>query len=252
MINSGLCVDSVYCRYAWSVASRKKHHSIPHILSFLCFFILETRCLILIRSKIRTLSIMRISPSIFRPTVWATNHRRWIENHSRPHPHRPWWAAPHLRLPRRAIRRSNRRRIDVRWNHASGRRRYFPWISSLPSWWSISRNGNVFDSSIIWKRRFLLPRIYVKHQFPNLTLTTINFFITFCLLLVCVRSKLVTYIRLPILNMIPVSACFGGFIAFSNLSLQYNTVGTYQLIKMQVTPSEPKTSSTEEIRWIFL
>jgi solute carrier family 35 protein E3 len=38
--------------------------------------------------------------------------------------------------------------------------------------------------------------------------------------------------------MIPVSACFGGFIAFSNLSLQYNTVGTYQLIKLQVTPSK--------------
>lgn len=37
--------------------------------------------------------------------------------------------------------------------------------------------------------------------------------------------------------MIPVSICFGGFIAFSNLSLQYNTVGTYQLIKLQVTPS---------------
>jgi solute carrier family 35 protein E3 len=36
--------------------------------------------------------------------------------------------------------------------------------------------------------------------------------------------------------MLPISACFGGFIAFSNLSLQYNTVGTYQLIKLQVTP----------------
>jgi solute carrier family 35 protein E3 len=51
------------------------------------------------------------------------------------------------------------------------------------------------------------------------------------------QAKLFTYIKLPILNMIPVSACFGGFIAFSNLSLQYNTVGTYQLIKLQVTPS---------------
>jgi len=48
--------------------------------------------------------------------------------------------------------------------------------------------------------------------------------------------KLFTHVRLPIINMIPISACFGGFIAFSNLSLQYNTVGTYQLVKLQVTP----------------
>ena len=81
-------------------------------------------------------------------------------------------------------------------------------------------------------------RIYVKHHFPNLTLTTINFFSTFILLLFCLQAKIFTYIRLPILNMIPISACFGGFIAFSNLSLQYNTVGTYQLIKLQVTPGK--------------
>ncbi|CAF5112014.1 unnamed protein product, partial [Rotaria magnacalcarata] len=78
--------------------------------------------------------------------------------------------------------------------------------------------------------------IYVKHHFPNLTLTTINFFVTFLLLLGCMQAKLFTYVKLPIFNMIPVSICFGGFIAFSNLSLQYNTVGTYQLIKLQVTP----------------
>jgi solute carrier family 35 protein E3 len=78
--------------------------------------------------------------------------------------------------------------------------------------------------------------IYVKHHFPNLTLTTINFFLTFFLLIFCLQVKIFSYIRLPILTMIPISACFGGFIAFSNLSLQYNTVGTYQLIKLQVTP----------------
>jgi solute carrier family 35 protein E3 len=86
------------------------------------------------------------------------------------------------------------------------------------------------------KNFFFSHRIYVKHHFPNLTLTTINFFMTFFLLLFCLQAKLFTYIRLPILSMIPISACFGGFIAFSNLSLQYNTVGTYQLIKLQVTP----------------
>ncbi|CAF3489738.1 unnamed protein product [Rotaria sp. Silwood1] len=87
--------------------------------------------------------------------------------------------------------------------------------------------------------------IYVKHHFPNLTLTTISFFISFFLLLLCLQAKLFTYIRLPILKMIPVSICFGGFIAFSNLSLQYNTVGTYQLIKLQVTPT------VMLISWLF-
>ncbi|CAF3219760.1 unnamed protein product [Rotaria socialis] len=87
--------------------------------------------------------------------------------------------------------------------------------------------------------------IYVKHHFPNLTLTTMNFFITFLLLLVCLQLKLFAHVRLPIPSMIPVSICFGGFIAFSNLSLQYNTVGTYQLIKLQVTPTVMLVS------WLF-
>ncbi len=93
----------------------------------------------------------------------------------------------------------------------------------------------MFFKLILYKIFFL--RIYVKQHFPNLTLTMLNFFITFLLLIVCMQAKLFTFVKLPILNMIPVSACFGGFIAFSNLSLQYNTVGTYQLIKLQVTPS---------------
>lgn len=92
-------------------------------------------------------------------------------------------------------------------------------------------------------RSSFLFRIYVKHHFPNLTLTTINFFVTFLLLLGCLQAKLFTYVRLPIISMIPVSICFGGFIAFSNLSLQYNTVGTYQLIKLQVTPGEYERAS---------
>ncbi|CAF4827040.1 unnamed protein product [Rotaria sp. Silwood1] len=87
--------------------------------------------------------------------------------------------------------------------------------------------------------------IYVKHHFPNLTLTTLNFFVTFFLLIACMQAKVFTYAKLPIFNMIPVSACFGGFIAFSNLSLQYNTVGTYQLIKLQVTPT------VMVISWLF-
>ena len=122
--------------------------------------------------------------------------------------------------------------------------------------WSTLIFSTNFVSSILvinlakWYSHHLLPislttfvlfslsfRIYVKHNFPNLTLTTINLFVTFFLLLFCMQARVFTFTRLPILHMIPISACFGGFIALSNLSLQYNTVGTYQLIKLQVTPS---------------
>ena len=36
--------------------------------------------------------------------------------------------------------------------------------------------------------------------------------------------------------MIPLSLTFGGFVVFTNLSLQENTVGTYQLAKYMTTP----------------
>ena len=36
--------------------------------------------------------------------------------------------------------------------------------------------------------------------------------------------------------MVPISAAFCGFVVFNNLSLQYNAVGTYQLMKVLTTP----------------
>ncbi|CAF0806689.1 unnamed protein product [Adineta ricciae] len=113
------------------------------------------------------------------------------------------------------------------------------------SFQSTASNKTCFCSTLVFTINFvssiliinLSKWIYVKHHFPNLTLTTINFFTSFALLYLCLLAKLFTYKRLPIIRMLPVSACFAGFIAFGNLSLQYNTVGTYQLIKLQVTPT---------------
>ena len=42
--------------------------------------------------------------------------------------------------------------------------------------------------------------------------------------------------RLIISKILPMSASFCGFVVFTNLSLQSNTVGTYQLAKAMTTP----------------
>lgn len=41
---------------------------------------------------------------------------------------------------------------------------------------------------------------------------------------------------LPLIKMAPIAITFCGFVVFTNLSLQYNTVGTYQIIKSMTTP----------------
>ena len=44
-------------------------------------------------------------------------------------------------------------------------------------------------------------------------------------------------VRLPILQMLPISAFFAGFLLLGNLSLAFNTVGFYQLAKVMTTPT---------------
>ena len=78
--------------------------------------------------------------------------------------------------------------------------------------------------------------IYVHHGFPNMTLTCIHFVVTFLGLQICVQLNIFKPKELPLLNMIPLSLTFCGFVVFTNLSLQNNSVGTYQLAKVLTTP----------------
>ncbi|KAK3609270.1 hypothetical protein CHS0354_001870 [Potamilus streckersoni] len=78
--------------------------------------------------------------------------------------------------------------------------------------------------------------IYTKYGFPNMTLTCIHFLLTFCGLVICLLFRMFELKRPPLLQMIPLSLTFCGFVVFTNLSLQSNTVGTYQLIKMLTMP----------------
>ena len=78
--------------------------------------------------------------------------------------------------------------------------------------------------------------IYVHYNFPNMTLTCLHFVVTTIGLQICSFFDMFSPKSLPIKNMVPLSLSFCGFVVLTNLSLQYNTVGTYQLIKALTTP----------------
>lgn len=91
---------------------------------------------------------------------------------------------------------------------------------------------------------YLSKWIFRQYPISSLTLTIINCFFSGIFGTIALRflskpsinnsmstNRFKTFIRLLIL-----SGSFSAFITFSNLSLQYNTIGTYQLIKLQVPP----------------
>lgn len=78
--------------------------------------------------------------------------------------------------------------------------------------------------------------VYEFYQFPNMTLTCLHFVCTSLGMLLCRALGLFQPKQLPLLKMAPIALTFCGFVVFTNLSLQYNTVGTYQIIKSMTTP----------------
>ena len=83
---------------------------------------------------------------------------------------------------------------------------------------------------------FLNKWLYSKMSFPNMTLTCIHFFATSFGLYLCQLCNVFSPKKLPYLQIFPLSVTFCGFVVFTNLSLQHNTVGTYQLAKVLTTP----------------
>ena len=78
--------------------------------------------------------------------------------------------------------------------------------------------------------------VYTHIGFPNMTLTFIHFLSTAIGMVICRATNRFVYKPLPLRQMIPVSITFCGFVVLTNLSLQSNTVGTYQIIKSMTTP----------------
>lgn len=79
--------------------------------------------------------------------------------------------------------------------------------------------------------------VYVYVNFPNVTMTMYHFVMTSVGLLVCRYFDVFQVKVLPLQNMLPLAATFCGFVVFTNLSLGYNTVGTYQIIKTLTMPA---------------
>jgi len=85
--------------------------------------------------------------------------------------------------------------------------------------------------------------LFRQYSLSSLTLTILN-----CLLSGAFSTIVLKFLSKPSINISPIptnrlktffrlfliSGSFSAFITFSNLSLQYNTIGTYQLIKLQV------------------
>ncbi|ELU12275.1 hypothetical protein CAPTEDRAFT_114690 [Capitella teleta] len=78
--------------------------------------------------------------------------------------------------------------------------------------------------------------VYTYYSFPNMTMTCIHFIFTTIGMVICKMLGIFTPKSLPIGKMIPISLTFCGFVVLTNLSLQTNSVGTYQLIKTMTTP----------------
>ena len=78
--------------------------------------------------------------------------------------------------------------------------------------------------------------VYKHYEFPNMTLTCIHFVCTTIGLLICEKYGIFQRKYVPIIKMLPLACSFCGFVVLTNLSLQNNTIGTYQLIKTLTTP----------------
>lgn len=83
---------------------------------------------------------------------------------------------------------------------------------------------------------FVNKLIYTRILFPNMTLTCVHFIFTSFGILICKMLGVFEFKHLPLAKMIPISMTFCGFVVLTNLSLQSNTVGTYQIIKTLTTP----------------
>ncbi|XP_017877660.1 solute carrier family 35 member E3-like isoform X2 [Ceratina calcarata] len=92
---------------------------------------------------------------------------------------------------------------------------------------------NVFFSILI----ILLNKwLYVNIGFPNITLSMIHFTITFIGLIISEKFDVFCIKDIAIKEIFFISMIFCGSVVFTNLSLAENTVSTYQMAKMLITP----------------
>ncbi|XP_075065615.1 solute carrier family 35 member E3 [Mixophyes fleayi] len=83
---------------------------------------------------------------------------------------------------------------------------------------------------------FINKWIYVHYGFPNMSLTLVHFVVTWLGLYLCQRFGMFCPKSLSVSKVLLLALSFCGFVVFTNLSLQNNTIGTYQLAKVMTTP----------------
>jgi len=83
---------------------------------------------------------------------------------------------------------------------------------------------------------FLNKYIFSHCQIKTMTLTAIHMIFTSLGLFLCLKFHTFTRKSVPIIKVLPLSISYCAFVVFTNLSLEYNTIGTYQLFKVLTTP----------------
>jgi solute carrier family 35 protein E3 len=69
-----------------------------------------------------------------------------------------------------------------------------------------------------------------------MTLTAIHMIVTSIGLFICLKMNTFTRKSVALIKVLPLSIAYCAFVVFTNLSLEYNTIGTYQLFKVLTTP----------------
>ena len=80
--------------------------------------------------------------------------------------------------------------------------------------------------------------LFYYSKFPSITLTLINFIGTSIGLYLCLAAGFFKRKSVAVRDVIPLSLSFCGFVVFTNLSLKFNTVGTYQVSRYNPSYSE--------------
>lgn len=83
---------------------------------------------------------------------------------------------------------------------------------------------------------FLNKYIFAHCQIKTMTLTAIQMAFTSLGLVLCLQLNTFTRKSAPLTKVLPLAIAFCAFVVFTNLSLEYNTIGTYQLFKVLTTP----------------
>jgi len=79
--------------------------------------------------------------------------------------------------------------------------------------------------------------IYTRHGISSVTLTCLHFVVTTVCVLACERFGVFDRKSLPITDLLPQSLTYCAYVVFTNISLQTNTVATYLVFKMAMTPT---------------